>query len=329
MAGIIGGLIGAISQGISNISNRKHDRKMAELNQQYTQENMALQQEYNLATMAQQNQYQIDQWNRENEYNDPSAVAARYRSAGITPRAAFGQGSASGAGIAGGLSSAPSGGAPSGTGPMGSAHPNSGVGQALSSMDVEGTLTGIYTALTNAKNINADTEGKLIENRHKEASILLDLEQKRANLVKTGVDTEHQRKSLEFLDQQIAESRKRIESIDQQIEESGSRIKKNNADIRYTEEQTNTERLRNDFFKMFGFYPNATWDTALVGLGTKGIGHLAHFFTKQGAEKKLKQPMSPEDEKDLKEFNETKDAKKKRKIAKRIERNIVINNLPL
>lgn len=76
----------------------EHDKDMAALNQQNI-----------LAQMEQANQYQVEQWNRENEYNDPSAVAARFRAAGINPRASFGTGAASGAGIAGGLSGAPSG----------------------------------------------------------------------------------------------------------------------------------------------------------------------------------------------------------------------------
>lgn len=84
-SGLAGSIVDAIAGAANAKKQREHDKDMAALN----------------------NQYQVEQWERENEYNDPSAVAARYRAAGINPRAAFGQGSASGAGIAGGLSSAP------------------------------------------------------------------------------------------------------------------------------------------------------------------------------------------------------------------------------
>lgn len=81
LSGVVGGLF-------SNAQQRKqiqHDKDMAALN----------------------NKYQVDQWNRENAYNDPAAVRERYENAGVNPLAAFGTGTASGAGMAGGLSSAP------------------------------------------------------------------------------------------------------------------------------------------------------------------------------------------------------------------------------
>lgn len=118
---LIGAGISAAQNSVQSSKQRKHDERMAQLNQQYNEENMAT-----------QNRYQVEQWERENEYNDPSAVASRYRNAGISPQAALG-GSASGAGIAGGLSSAPS-----GSGNMGSSstlpHANSfsNLGEGLS-----------------------------------------------------------------------------------------------------------------------------------------------------------------------------------------------------
>lgn len=103
--GLIGGLFGLAGSAIDAANSKKQQERQ----QQHDKDMAALNQQNQLEQMAVQNQYQLDQWNRENAYNDPSAVAARYREAGINPRAAFGQGSASGAGIAGGFSSAPSG----------------------------------------------------------------------------------------------------------------------------------------------------------------------------------------------------------------------------
>lgn len=104
--GAAGGLLGAGLNGLFSYRQQKrqmkHDKEMAAHNQRYA-----------LEQMAQANEYQVEQWNRENAYNDPAAVRARYEGAGLNARAAMGEGSASGAGIAGGLSSAPSG---SGTG---------------------------------------------------------------------------------------------------------------------------------------------------------------------------------------------------------------------
>ena len=121
--GLIGGIANIASTGIQAWSAKKqqetqiqHDKDMARLNDEIARGQMQFSQDFNKENMSIQNQYQLDQWNRENAYNDPGAVRARYEAAGISPQSAFGQGSASGSGISGGLSSAPSGGMPSGSG---------------------------------------------------------------------------------------------------------------------------------------------------------------------------------------------------------------------
>lgn len=96
--GLLGGGLNALYAKKQQQRQMKHDVSMANLSQKQALEQMQV-----------QNQYQVEQWQRENEYNDPAAVRERYEAAGISPHAAFGTGSASGAGIAGGLSSAPSG----------------------------------------------------------------------------------------------------------------------------------------------------------------------------------------------------------------------------
>lgn len=72
----------------------------ARRNWKYKRKEMALQQEYNLENMQKQFDYQQEAWNRENEYNDPRNAVARWRLAGISPQAVFGN-SPGGAGVAG------------------------------------------------------------------------------------------------------------------------------------------------------------------------------------------------------------------------------------
>lgn len=72
----------------------------ARRNWKYKRKEMALQQDYNLKNMQKQFDYQQEAWNRENEYNDPRNAVARWRLAGISPQAVFGN-SPGGAGVAG------------------------------------------------------------------------------------------------------------------------------------------------------------------------------------------------------------------------------------
>lgn len=155
---LISGIADLAGSGIDALAARKqqerqieHDKDMAGLNQQYA-----------LEQMEQANQYQVEQWNRENEYNDPSAVRARYEAAGISPHAAFGQGSASGAGIAGGLSGAPSG---SGTGHSSNIMYDTDFG-GLGSSILDGILTDaqVRRAKAETDNIESDTIGKRFDN---------------------------------------------------------------------------------------------------------------------------------------------------------------------
>ncbi len=69
----------------------------------HTKRLMEWQQYYNDLNRGYTEQAMLAAWNRENEYNDPSAVAQRYRKAGISPQAAL-TGAASGAGVAGSMS---------------------------------------------------------------------------------------------------------------------------------------------------------------------------------------------------------------------------------
>lgn len=103
--GSLGSLMGSTAAGaVGNIAsgaaNALFGGIQARRNWKYKKKEMALQQKYNLENMQKQFDYQQEAWNRENEYNDPRNAAARWRLAGISPNAVFGN-SPGGAGVAG------------------------------------------------------------------------------------------------------------------------------------------------------------------------------------------------------------------------------------
>lgn len=103
--GSLGSLMGSTAAGaVGNIAsgatNALFGGIQARRNWKYKQKEMALQQKYNLENMQKQFDYQQEAWNRENRYNDPRNASARWRLAGISPNAVFGN-SPGGAGVAG------------------------------------------------------------------------------------------------------------------------------------------------------------------------------------------------------------------------------------
>lgn len=103
--GSLGGLMGSTAAGAvgdiaSGAANALFGGIQARRNWKYKQKEMALQQKYNLENMQKQFDYQQEAWNRENRYNDPRNASARWRLAGISPNAVFGN-SPGGAGVAG------------------------------------------------------------------------------------------------------------------------------------------------------------------------------------------------------------------------------------
>ena len=103
--GSLGSLMGSTAAGaVGNIAsgaaNALFGGIQARRNWKYKKKEMALQQKYNLENMKKQFDYQQEAWNRENRYNDPRNASARWRLAGISPNAVFGN-SPGGAGVAG------------------------------------------------------------------------------------------------------------------------------------------------------------------------------------------------------------------------------------
>lgn len=103
--GSLGSLMGSTAAGAvgniaSGVTNALFGGIQARRNWKYKKKEMALQQKYNLENMQKQFDYQQEAWDRENRYNDPRNASARWRLAGISPNAVFGN-SPGGAGVAG------------------------------------------------------------------------------------------------------------------------------------------------------------------------------------------------------------------------------------
>lgn len=119
LSSIAGSIGSAVSGGIGQLFNSMQAKR----DHEYFVKRSDYQQQLQHQTMDKQQQQTIDFWNMQNEYNDPSAVAERYRNAGINPLSAFG-----GSVVGLGASSAPM---PS----AGSAYGAGAGGSSLHSMD--------------------------------------------------------------------------------------------------------------------------------------------------------------------------------------------------
>lgn len=143
-------LMPVIGAGISVASNigagkRNYKRQVALMDKQ---------QQYNRENMQSQYDYQLQMMNEINKYNSPSAVAQRYREAGISPLSAFSSGGAQG------LASASS--------PPSSSNP-SPVGATPDSLSLMGSsaLSGLE-ALARIESIKEQTRGQKIDNDNKQ-----------------------------------------------------------------------------------------------------------------------------------------------------------------
>lgn len=126
-ASIFGGGVSAVG---SSIRNRKQ--------WQYRQKEMALQQEYALAQMQKQYDFWKQQTDYMNAYNEPSALLARWRSAGVTPAGVLGQ---SGVSVSGNSASGPG---------------SSGQGIGAAGMDVQNSLGALGAGITGAASASGE-----------------------------------------------------------------------------------------------------------------------------------------------------------------------------
>ncbi len=155
--------------GIKARRQWKYQQKQMALQHQYNLDEMWYEQQYNEANMAKQFEYQQKAWQAENEYNDPSAVAARYRAAGVSPQAALG-GSASGAGLAMSMDT-PSSSNPSAHGVSGGGDYSGGsnrsqgiIAGVLAQKQIEQVDQSIEESESRARKNDAETQGILLSN---------------------------------------------------------------------------------------------------------------------------------------------------------------------
>lgn len=163
------GLSDALFGGIKAKRQWKYQQKQMALQHQYNLDEMWYEQQYNEANMAKQFEYQQKAWQAENEYNDPSAVAARYRAAGVSPQAALG-GSASGAGLAMSMDT-PSSSNPSAHGVSGGGDYSGGsnrsqgiIAGVLAQKQIEQVDQSIEESESRARKNDAETQGILLSN---------------------------------------------------------------------------------------------------------------------------------------------------------------------
>lgn len=92
-SGLTGGLstlAGSLGSAVSGGLNYLFQGLQQKRDHEYYLKRAEDQQQRQFETMDKQQQQAVDFWNMQNEYNDPSAVADRYRNAGINPLNAFG-----------------------------------------------------------------------------------------------------------------------------------------------------------------------------------------------------------------------------------------------
>lgn len=269
----------------------RHPDKSDSANEWYYKKQEAeLNHRYEADAALRENQMMVDQWNRENEYNDPRAVAARYRAAGINPRAAFGTGSASGAGLAA-HSNVGDVGAGTASGTYGKSGLTQGIENARNMVgmvtDAAGQSVGIAKSIGGLINMSADTtqkrtvtQGMQIENRYKEQKILTELTKERTeidNILNDSKLKESERvfyeKRLDQIDQEIKESEQRIKESGQRITESNQNISESQAregkavsESRKIDAETSVIKFQDSFTREYGFRPGDGWSAVLASI---------------------------------------------------------------
>lgn len=138
-------LLGVGSNLVGNIFGASNTNKTNQNNLKINQMNN----EFNERMMQKQMDYNTMMWNKQNEYNTPSAQRARLEAAGLNPYMMLNGGSAGNAQAAGSTSAASA----SSAAPQEAFHP-----------DFSGIPQSIFMA-KQGKNIDADTEGKVIDNQ--------------------------------------------------------------------------------------------------------------------------------------------------------------------
>lgn len=241
--GNLGQLVGSTAAaGLGNLVSGASDLFFggiqARRNWKYQQKAMNLQQKYNLENMQKQFEYQQEAWNRENEYNDPRNAVMRWRLAGISPNAVYGN-SPGGAGVAGSAGT-PDSSNPSGVGNMDSSSRRPAMTPfEMMQMRMQERMTDAEVNLKNAQAKEAESRATGQENENSIFDLIKSAKQSAAGIAAL----EEKIKGIEakWLE---AEKAKDMEIKDSILRETDQRISNLMSDKAYKEQAT--EKLRSD-----------------------------------------------------------------------------------
>lgn len=217
--GSIAGSIGsAVSGGLGQLFKSAQDKREHE----YFIKRSDYQQKLQKEIMDKQQQQAIDFWNMQNEYNDPTAVADRYRNAGINPLSAFG-----GSVVGLGASSAPM---PS----AGSAYGAGAGGSSLPSLDspMNVALAGSQISKTELEKENLSITGRLLSEQVISEQLANQIEEVNLRVKRLTADDD-----VELSHLQVEQKREEIKKTQQEIKESIQRVSESLARENLTNEQ--------------------------------------------------------------------------------------------
>ena len=221
---VVGGLMNLFGTSGANQTNLQATRETNEQNYKMFQEQLGFTQ---------------DMWKKNNQYNSPQNQRSLYEAAGFNPYLALGN-MASGEAT---MASSPS------PNPMQVPHVEAPqIGSFIA--DSGRSYVDSVIKRQQAESLGLDNKAKLISLRYKETNEILDLYNKRQDLISKGVKTESDRKQIEFLNAQINEKRTNLRYLDDYLKSRNDREReeanrtKNEADKAFYEAQTAQEILR-------------------------------------------------------------------------------------
>lgn len=189
---VIGDVVGAVSNLLGTSSAN-------ETNLQATRETN----ENNYKMFQEQLGFTREMWNKNNQYNSPQNQRSLYQAAGINPYLALGNMASGEASMA----STPS------PNPLQVPHVEAPqIGSFIA--DAGRSYVDSVIKRQQAESLGLDNKAKLISLRYKETNEILDLYNKRQDLISKGVKTESDRKQIAFLNAQIQEKQINLRYLD-------------------------------------------------------------------------------------------------------------------
>uniref|UniRef100_A0AAU8B471 DNA pilot protein n=1 Tax=Dulem virus 227 TaxID=3145704 RepID=A0AAU8B471_9VIRU len=215
-AAIIGAAGSAAGGLLSNILNYKSNRDTNKLNFELNERNNALARE--LAN--QKYDKDLEQWNRQNAYNTPAAQVERLRAAGLNP--ALSQ-------ISSGIvSSSPE---------MAQVTPTAATANPMSPVDMSGfdSMFNLPQTIANLKSVQADVEGKSIDNMTRHLKNLAGLDKLRSESNSVNLKNKYQSMQNSVFDS--------LYNMDMRLKESELDMRKSQLQFNITQNALKTKEL--------------------------------------------------------------------------------------